>query len=1059
MTLVFDKPREGPATHALIIAVDEAGAGVPLPYRAATSAVLINDWLSGHYRSPDAPLASVDLLSYGMPNLPATAAADAVRQWRERLQSHEQNVAFFYFAGPTIDHGNAFSLVMPEYGEAGDRGTLGVQFRNLWLAMAASAAHRQLYFIDGFATRSRIAPAELLPFETVEPSPKSRARFYGRTPSGWRDVEAGQRSPFAASLEETLLAGSGSINARALGENLNLRLQRRLKEAGLGETMPVADDYEGNLIFSYGGGPDPRQASVAPEGSPDGMPAARDKSAAPTIKAVGPAHPRQAAARPSVEKRSADALTADLAKRAAELTDQERELLRLVHSGHSSKQIAKRRGVEPAVVDATIKSALRRIGVRSRRAAADLLAIYEAEHGARAESDKRTKRTSEHDTHFVSDDPEVERDDLDRGPLAIALGRRLHQIWCRSNGIRMPGMEGPRPEDLERAAFVLHVDAPWGGGKTSFANLLARVLNPFPAGSTAPAKFLVERAGSDAVGTIFIDDPPTGKEPEEGSRESGKTADWPEDARRPWIIVPFNAWQAEHCAPPWWVFYQAIRKGCFRAVWREGRFASGPAQSRAPPRPFIEERLWNSALLWRRELWWRLRNPKVLIPLATSLVAAILALLLLQFDIIAPDDDRAAFNVGNAAGLVFAAVTVFGWLWGVAALFTESMTPGLDAAAERRNLGSGDPFERFRRHFRQTIAAVKRPVMVIVDDLDRCRPEFVVDLVRGIQTLLRSPRVVFVILGDRDWIERAFEAHHDAMKKVNVGPEQTFGARFVEKAIQMSFVLPEMPKKKQDTYVRMVLLGPGVEAAPDMLPAAPPELRQDLRAEFRVAEEAETKEARKAAEDDLVEKYAARLQQNAAAASPASKAVLQKGAKEEVKKLIAEEKALGVIADEGRSLLHQLGPLARFFPANPRQIKRIVNAITMYTCVAYLQEKLEPGERLGLELAIWVIVMTEWPDSWRLLATWPELADLLAEKDPEQALAALADDRLPGSRAVILQEVRRIRGDARLFALITEESPERPRLRSESVRLFTELTPLYSRVRRLTDDGRVEVGS
>jgi hypothetical protein len=82
----------------------------------------------------------------------------------------------------------------------------------------------------------------------------------------------------------------------------------------------------------------------------------------------------------------------------------------------------------------------------------------------------------------------------------------------------------------------------------------------------------------------------------------------------------------------------------------------------------------------------------------------------------------------------------------------------------------------------------------------------VVDLVRGIQTILSSSRVVFLILGDRDWIERAFESHHHSMSAVDVGPEQTLGARFVEKAIQMSFVLPSLGPQSQRDYVQGVLL-------------------------------------------------------------------------------------------------------------------------------------------------------------------------------------------------------------------------------------------------------------
>ncbi|MDJ0931784.1 MAG: P-loop NTPase fold protein [Breoghania sp.] len=130
-------------------------------------------------------------------------------------------------------------------------------------------------------------------------------------------------------------------------------------------------------------------------------------------------------------------------------------------------------------------------------------------------------------------------------------------------------------------------------------------------------------------------------------------------------------------------------------------------------------------------------------------------------------------------GLILSGLTGISVFWAIGALFTESIRPGTNTLAGRLSLGAGDPFERFRKHFYETMERVRRLVLVVVDDLDRCKPEFIVDLVRGMQTLLRSPRVVFVVLGDRDWIERVFEVHHDKMKDINVGSQQTFGSRFV----------------------------------------------------------------------------------------------------------------------------------------------------------------------------------------------------------------------------------------------------------------------------------------
>src|SRR5262249_16309837 len=246
----------------------------------------------------------------------------------------------------------------------------------------------------------------------------------------------------------------------------------------------------------------------------------------------------------------------------------------------------------------------------------------------------------------------------------------------------------------------------------------------------------------------------------------------------------------------------------------------------------------------------------------------------------------------NGTGLAVDGTHTLAAIWGFGAPFPESSIPGTNTLAYRLSLGSGDPFERFRRHFYRTIARVRRPVLVIVDDLDRCKPDFIVDLIRGMQTLLRSPRVVFVILGDRDWIERAFENHHKAMNKVSVGPEQTFGARFVEKAIQMSFILPEMPPHRQEDYVKRLLLGPRVPRQ-----AAPPHpTKPDTKAQLR---EVIQKEAAALKEKPL---ESGQVRQKVKAAydnlSPDLKLADSGKAEEQVTRFTNEELAIRAAADE-----------------------------------------------------------------------------------------------------------------------------------------------------------------
>lgn len=69
--------------------------------------------------------------------------------------------------------------------------------------------------------------------------------------------------------------------------------------------------------------------------------------------------------------------SSDASTRVGTLTERQRECLRLVYSHHSSKKIARILKVEPPTVDQHIKTAMHRLGVTSRFAAAQLLAQHE----------------------------------------------------------------------------------------------------------------------------------------------------------------------------------------------------------------------------------------------------------------------------------------------------------------------------------------------------------------------------------------------------------------------------------------------------------------------------------------------------------------------------------------------------------------------------------------------------------------------------------------------------------------------------------------------------------
>jgi KAP family P-loop domain len=599
--------------------------------------------------------------------------------------------------------------------------------------------------------------------------------------------------------------------------------------------------------------------------------------------------------------------------------------------------------------------------------------------------------------------------------------------------------------DYGRAAFVVHLDAPWGGGKTTFANFLARVMNPYGF-ETSGTSFLRERYGDANIGLIFLQDPPL------DASKAAQLIVWPEEGRRPWVVVQFNAWRVEHCEPPWWVFYQTIREQCLTAVRREGITPVDPRALEAPKKPQLEKRLLLWFSLWIREYWWRLKNPKVKTLLSTALIGVALIAILHSLGIIhlvgKPEETKPAFNVGDGIGLMFAGITAISAIWGIGALITESIVPGTNTLAERLSLGSGDPFERFRRHFYQTMERLRRPVMVIIDDLDRCKPGFVVDLIRGIQTLLRSPRVVFVILGDRDWIERAFETHHKEMSQISVGPEQTFGARFVEKAVQMSFVLPGVRRDRQNDYVRRLLLGD--RALRDVKPfeAVAPRAAAVLRDVIQQAADV----------DKSFVSETEQIRRDVGSAYQTMHLARHRATDSMINQFINDELAIRAAGDEEaeQEIAHRLDPLTAYLPPNPRQIKRIINSITMYHAVALQREGMDASDPRWLQLVLWVILMTEWPRTWRLLASFPLLIELIKSDDVESRLKDVDPNKLPGAAEATLKEIKRIKSDSALMALIAG-SPNKliPGLDRPIIEDFLSLTPIYGRKAKLSEEPHV----
>lgn len=116
-------------------------------------------------------------------------------------------------------------------------------------------------------------------------------------------------------------------------------------------------------------------------------------------------------------------------------------------------------------------------------------------------------------------------------------------------------------------------------------------------------------------------------------------------------------------------------------------------------------------------------------------------------------------------------------------------------------------------------ATSSRPLVVFVDDLDRCSPGAVVQVIEAINLFLAGefPNCIFVLAMEPDVVAADIEvAYQDQMVRLNDRPAahgwDTLGWRFLEKIVQLPLSLPTVDKQLRATFVRGLLNVPASPA-------------------------------------------------------------------------------------------------------------------------------------------------------------------------------------------------------------------------------------------------------
>jgi hypothetical protein len=247
-----------------------------------------------------------------------------------------------------------------------------------------------------------------------------------------------------------------------------------------------------------------------------------------------------------------------------------------------------------------------------------------------------------------------------------------------------------------------------------------------------------------------------------------------------WCVIEFDAWRQARAGPPWRLLLTALRA----TLWQEHRMSFPTAL---------------------RERWHLLGRPYQAASLAFVVVVALLAGLwvsgVTDFDTVS----SATLGVVALIAALWAASKAIG------RFFAFDSWRGATTFVDTRR----DPMEALARHFQWLRRQSRNPLLLVIDDLDRCDHEYVVELLDHTQKLLREeptvsdktepPTLFIVVAADGRWLRRSYEVAHASFTEDIGEPGRPLGSLFVDKLFQLRVPVPELSPSKQETFLRRVL--------------------------------------------------------------------------------------------------------------------------------------------------------------------------------------------------------------------------------------------------------------
>ncbi len=501
-----------------------------------------------------------------------------------------------------------------------------------------------------------------------------------------------------------------------------------------------------------------------------------------------------------------------------------------------------------------------------------------------------------------------------------------------------------------RPPLTIGVIAPWGQGKTTLMRYIERSFE----GATSKEKFAQEEAQSHVQATK--------KEIERWSQDDS----YQKDKFPSYPCVWFNPWQYQsseqiYAGMAHAIIHQLVAK--LSAIKQEEfwfKLQSRRIDKQAMRRDAVRDAITETI-------------PAILITLVMAVVPFLLKSIFPQ--------NAGPFLAGIGLPLISILAAIRKWLTSYAESFKEKYEEYLRSPEYEKKLGYFHEVNEDLQRVFDLLVEEETPALIFIDDLDRCSPQKVVEVIEAINLMMNAnfrKKCYFILGMDAEMVAASIDVAYAKMQGSIPGKVNKFGSigwYFLDKFIQLPFLIPTLSEEKKQFLVSKLFEESQEdnkeEKEEDALPS-PGKVRR-IRIKRGGIEGARVVELKEKARQIKKEPRGRSLQES----EPTPK--IQIKTQEERTVFEQEFLDLGFESTEEESEIQQkVGKFATYLHPSPRSIKRFANLLRFHTSIQKLRQA--TNEYLDIEgdnqsyeefadmdtLAFWLLLTLRWP----LLVRW-----------------------------------------------------------------------------------------